>query len=351
MRKYLLPEGGQFYKANMHVHTKVSDGSLTPEEVKEAYLKEGYSIVAFTDHEVIVPQNQLTDENFLAITGYEISIIDCAPGKPFQYVDVYHLNLYAEDPNNDISSAFRMNSVWLKNSHVYVTEEMKKYDYPRRFTVECANEVVRNAKEEGFFVCLNHPSWSVHSYKDYAGIDGLWGVEVFNTGGMHSGFLDNTQAFEDLLRLGKNVFPIAADDAHSINDAFGGWIMVKAEDLKYATVIEALKRGDFYASTGPEIFELSLEDGKLSVKTSEALGIYVMTERRVTRSVNATEEAPITEAVFDISQYLADSVPEKLLKRPYIRVYVRDAKGGFAWSRAYFLDELEEYKNVWRKEQ
>ena len=34
MRKYLLPENGNFYKANLHCHTDVSDGAKTPEEVK-----------------------------------------------------------------------------------------------------------------------------------------------------------------------------------------------------------------------------------------------------------------------------------------------------------------------------
>ena len=40
-------------------------------------------------------------------------------------------------------------------------------------------------------------------------------------------------------------------------------------------------------------------------------------------------------------KYLDESTPDKLLKRPYIRVTVRDAGGNFAWSRAYFLDELQ----------
>ena len=35
MKQYLLPEKGQFYKANLHRHTVVSDGTLTPEEVKQ----------------------------------------------------------------------------------------------------------------------------------------------------------------------------------------------------------------------------------------------------------------------------------------------------------------------------
>ena len=37
MKKYLLPKSGNFYKANMHCHTTLSDGKKTPEEVKALY--------------------------------------------------------------------------------------------------------------------------------------------------------------------------------------------------------------------------------------------------------------------------------------------------------------------------
>ena len=67
MRKYLLPENGKFYKANLHCHTTVSDGRLAPEQVKEAYMAEGYSVIAYTDHDVMIPHPELCDENFLAL--------------------------------------------------------------------------------------------------------------------------------------------------------------------------------------------------------------------------------------------------------------------------------------------
>ncbi len=60
MKKYLLPENGSFYKANLHCHSTVSDAKLTPEEIKKAYMEHGYSIVAYTDHDVLVPHNDLT---------------------------------------------------------------------------------------------------------------------------------------------------------------------------------------------------------------------------------------------------------------------------------------------------
>ena len=36
MRKYLISNEGSFYKANLHTHSTVSDGRLTPEELKSA---------------------------------------------------------------------------------------------------------------------------------------------------------------------------------------------------------------------------------------------------------------------------------------------------------------------------
>ena len=35
MRKYLFGEKGNFYKANLHCHSTVSDGALTPEELNK----------------------------------------------------------------------------------------------------------------------------------------------------------------------------------------------------------------------------------------------------------------------------------------------------------------------------
>ena len=72
MRKYLLSESGSFYKANLHCHTTFSDGKLTPAEVKEVYKKLGYSIVAYTDHDILVPHDELNDEGFLALHGFEM---------------------------------------------------------------------------------------------------------------------------------------------------------------------------------------------------------------------------------------------------------------------------------------
>ena len=101
MKKYLLPEEGKFYKANLHCHTSISDGSYTPLQVKEMYKTQGYSVIAFTDHDVLVPHPELNDAAFLALNGYEIEIDD--ETKPYldqRKVKTCHLCLIAIEPNN-----------------------------------------------------------------------------------------------------------------------------------------------------------------------------------------------------------------------------------------------------------
>ena len=73
--------------------------------------------------------------------------------------------------------------------------------------------------------------------------------------------------------------------------------------------MDALERGDFYASTGPEIRELYLEDGVLHIETSEAAGIYVTTERIKRWSANADGTTPLTGACFELNDYITRSAP------------------------------------------
>jgi hypothetical protein len=89
--------------------------------------------------------------------------------------------------------------------------------------------------------------------------------------------------------------------------------------------------GEFYASQGPSIYSLYIEDGKLHVTTSAAAKVELNTGIRYARCVwmNGTDGA---EAVFDL--------------RPdfrYFRVTVTDGEGKHANSNAYFTDTLKEF--------
>ena len=73
MKKDLLPALPVF-KANLHAHTTLSDGGITPEDLRALYKAQGYSILAYTDHDVLIDQSALCQPDFLALNGYEIRV-------------------------------------------------------------------------------------------------------------------------------------------------------------------------------------------------------------------------------------------------------------------------------------
>ena len=98
MRKYLLPEKGNFYKANLHCHSNISDGSMSPQELKNVYKSNGYSVLAYTDHDVLIPHPELADEDFLPLNSYEMEINEHSPLKAG--AKSCHMCLIALDPDN-----------------------------------------------------------------------------------------------------------------------------------------------------------------------------------------------------------------------------------------------------------
>ena len=342
MKKYLLPENGTYYKANLHMHTVVSDGRMTPEETKELFLKNGYSIVAFTDHDVIAPHHDLTDENFLALTSFETYFNTELFGvMDYGFVQTYHLNFLAKDPDNVVCPAFSERYVERAHSLKYVTEEMKKYDYDREYNVQYMNKIIKEANEAGFLVTYNHPVWSLQNYNDYIGLKGLWGVEVFNSGCYSNGYEETANAYQDIARTGERIVPVCADDAHGREQCCHAWTMLKAEKLDYVSVIRAMEKGDCYSSTGPEIKELYIEEGAVVIKTSPCEKIAFISERRHCGAYHATGE-PLTEARFAIEPFLKNSDTDELeFTSPFIRFEVTDGRGKKAYTRAYFLEELQ----------
>ena len=336
MKKYLLPRNGKFYKANMHTHTTVSDGKLTPEEAKEVFKSLGYSIVAFTDHEVVVPHPELRDDDFLPITSYEISV----SSKWHSFVKCYHLNIYMPEPDRDVTGTFCLPRVKEQWRH-QVNEGMKEKGVESRpYSKECAQNMIDIANSEGCLVSYNHPIWSNQNYVDYSGLKGIWGVEWHNNECTRMGYYDTVQPIDDLLNEGERVFPLATDDCHSRASYGGGWISVKARSLDYDTVFTALRKGDFYSSNGPAIKSIWYEDGKVTVKTSAARQIILHTGQRISKAVNAADKL-VTEGTFDLTPVFGSVVNAPEGRDVWWRIEVIDKAGKRAMTRAYFLDELK----------
>lgn len=323
------------------MHTVVSDGKMTPEETKAYYQAHGYSVVAFTDHEVTVSHEDLADENFLPITSYEVAVNEAPRPGGFTFARTYHLNVFMPRADQTVSGVFNQDYVWQEHTVGYISDEQKKIHFPREYSVESVNALIRTANAEGCLVSYNHPFWSSQNRDDYSGLRGVWGVEIYNTGCVREGYPDTTVPLDDLLRAGERVFPLATDDAHSLPDCCGGYVMIRAEKLEYGTIFDALRRGDFYASTGPAIEELYIEDGKVHIRTSPAREITINSERRFAAR-RTDPSGQLREAVFDLSGYLnqLEQEGDAVRTEPYIRLTVADRDGGEAHTRAYFLSEI-----------
>ena len=355
MKKSLFRNDGRFYKANLHIHSTVSDGKLTPEEVKEAYKARGYEIIAYSDHEVMVPHEDLQDESFLPLTATEYQFAEAFrplrdPGSDelpklplyMSRKKVYHIIFLAPKANETYYP-------WPTRSYVWGNAKEYMQDYlvgekPRSYTPSVINAAIRDAKEHGFLVEYCHPFWSMNRYPDYSILEGVDFVETYNSACDVEGYaLDNSERpYDDMLSLGKKVYPTCSDDSHSMKSVGLSATYVKAPELTYDAVFNALKQGDVFASTGPVFKDISFdpETGILSVETSPVRMIMLTSSFRFARHVGDRREGTVTTAEFDIREpielFMRYDVPED----QFFRLTVVDEQGFKAYSRGYFIPEL-----------
>ena len=337
MKKILLDKNKKFYRGNMHCHSTLSDGCFTPEELKALYKERGYSFLAITDHEHINDNSHLDDEDFITLTSGEFAIKQFAHESTMKNFDmkVCHLNLYAKRQDNDYT--FCYNSV---ADHFCAPERRDainkpRVDYERIYGHEGISKFIKDAGEQGFFVCYNHPRWSLENYGDYSGYEGLWGVEIYNHSCAVDGLYDyDVNVLDDILRDGNRVFASCGDDNHNrgrngLDYSFGASVYVNAESLSYKNIVDGLLSGNFYSTMGPTIQYLYVENGQVHIECSDAVQISYSTRGRRVKSVRAADGELLREATFEIKD--TDG---------YFRIDVIGTDGKRANTQAYFLEEI-----------
>ena len=206
MKTYLLPKTGKFYKANLHCHTTMSDGTLTPEEIKQAYQEKGYDIVAYTDHEILFPQNHLSEDDFLALNGVEHDIDE--KDRLDKTGKKCHFCCIALEPDNHLTpcpdqSKFIHFAGNLENLHLAKFQPGTEH-FPRAYAPDAINALMQEIKKYGFFITYNHPDWSLEEQDTYCQYDGMDAMEICNYGCISMGFDDyNPNAYDAMLRRGQ----------------------------------------------------------------------------------------------------------------------------------------------------
>jgi len=131
------------------------------------------------------------------------------------------------------------------------------------------------------------------------------------------------------LRSGQKIACLAGDDNHKPDCCCGGWVMINAENLEYNEIIDAMENHNLYASMGPEIKELYVEDNKAYLTFSKGEYAVMSTKGRRVKLMMAEVPDGINKVEFEI-----------LPSDGYIRFDVVDKKGKRANTCAYFLEDI-----------
>lgn len=287
---------GRWFKANLHTHSTVSDGELSVKQRVQQYRKEGYDILALTDHEATSDVAGMSDENYLVISGIETHPI-CP-----QMKDIYHLI------GLDVPFGFEFS----ENAD--------------------AQSRIDKVKKIGGEVIFAHPYWCGMNINHLMSLNGYIAIEVYNATCSKRGKAFSSVCWDDLGEAGRIVGGVAVDDVHEGRDLFMGWTMIKAEELTVKAVMQALRTGCYYSTTGPVIEDFRIEDGKALVKCSPAAEVHFMVKRCYGRARYAEDGPPITSTHF--------TLPKEQDRRSalgYVRAEIVDYKGNRAWSNPIVL--------------
>ncbi|HXG55753.1 MAG TPA: CehA/McbA family metallohydrolase [Vicinamibacterales bacterium] len=245
----------RWYKGNTHAHTLESDGDSTPDVVTKWYRDHGYQFLVLSDHNVLTAIDGLNaryavPETFTLIKGEEVT-----------------------------------SRVGLKAVHVNGIDTRARVGAQTGASLlEVLQKSVDGIRREGGVPHINHPNfqWSLTSdelrqvrnnklFEIYNGHP-----KVNNAGG--GGVQGTEAAWDAILSSGVLLYGIAVDDAHNFTepgnpDVAGpgrGWVVVRAAALGARAILEALERGDFYASTGVELTDVQSTSSSMTITVRQA---------------------------------------------------------------------------------
>jgi hypothetical protein len=312
----------RYWKGNIHTHTFWSDGNDFPEMIAEWYRTHDYNFLALSDHNILsegvrfMPYNQIlrrggkaSMDKYLARFGSDWVETRGEPGAADYAVRLKPLNEFrslVEQRGKFIMMTGEEISDRAEGRPVHMNAtNLKQLLQPLGgATVQEAMAAnLRAAKEQAertgrqIIVHLNHPNFGLAiTAEDLAIVVSERYFEVYNghPGVKHLGDADHPSVerlwdIANTIRLGQlkaaPLYGVATDDSHNYHGRPGsrtgrGWIMVRAKHLTPESLIRAIKRGDFYASSGVTLGGISFDEktSELSLKIAAVSGVTYKTQ-------------------------------------------------------------------------
>ncbi len=286
-----------WFRGNLHTHTLESDGDSTPAEMAKWYAEHGYDFLVITDHDKVT---KLESDAILLIPGEEIT--DRLPKQPL------HVNAIG------IDTAIKPQG--------------------GATAVEVLQRNVSAVAKAGGIALINHPNfgWAFGS-SELLQIEGATLLEIAS-GHPYVNMLGPPPAeamWDDLLTKGKRIWGVAVDDSHHLKRPWDtdvalpgkAWIVVRAPKRTRAEILGAIRRGDFYASTGVELEDFIVEPDAVKVKIKHKNGA-----KYLVRFIGQNG------TVLQGSQGLSATYVRG--KEAYVRVKIIDSNGRMAWTQPVF---------------
>jgi hypothetical protein len=299
----------RWYKGNTHTHTLNSDGDSTPDDVVRWYREHGYQFLVLTDHNFLTSVDGLNalhgaDERFLVVKGEEVT-----------------------------------SSVGEKALHVNGLDVSRKVDPATGASVlEVLQRNVDGIRTAGGVPHINHPNfrWSITAdelkqvtnnrlFEIYNGHP-----QVNNLGGGTVPGLE--EVWDAILSSGIRLYGIAVDDAHTFKDPGNpavagpgrGWVVVRAATLEARALLDAMERGDFYASTGVELSDYRVDRASMTVTIRKTLFSKYRVQF-IGEGGKVLQEAHDSPATYVFTG-----------RETYVRAKVIESNGAIAWCQPAF---------------
>lgn len=243
----------RWYKGNTHTHTLNSDGDSTPDDVVRWYREHDYDFLVLTDHNFLTSVDGLNalhgaDQQFLVIKGEEVT--DRFGEKPLHINGLDISRLVPPQGGTSVVDVVQRNVDAINSAN-----GLSSINHPNYGWAITADELGQVRNNRFFEVFNGHPTVNNIGGGGVPGLEEVWDV---------------------ILTKGTLLYGIAVDDAHTFKqpgnpDVPGpgrGWIVVRAPKLEGRALLDAMQRGDFYASTGVELtdYRATSQQVTLSVK-------------------------------------------------------------------------------------
>lgn len=301
------PAAARWFKGNTHTHTLNSDGDSTPDDVVRWYREHGYNFLVLTDHNFLTSVDGLNAlhgayNTFLVVRGEEVTSRS-RDNRPV-HVNGLDLQELVEPPATGVVSDMLQQSV----DGIRKARGVPNINHPNFGWAMTADDLSQLERTRLFEIFNGHP-------------------QVNNLGG--GGVPGLEEVWDRVLSSGRLMYGLAVDDAHYFKrpgdpDAPGpgrGWIYVRAARLEARALVDAIDRGEFYASTGVELSSYEASDRRIAIGVqTDAWSKYRV--RFIGRNGRVLDEQTQLPATYTIRG-----------DEGYVRAHILESNGRQAWTQ------------------